>query len=98
MLVRELKGLDDSDGLLDGPTDGQVMYMSGAQDALGVDEEGAAERDALFLEQDAVRFGDGVVLVRELCDIRDMLVGKRRINTPGSDSVRARARPRFEAC
>jgi hypothetical protein len=66
VLVSELEGLDDADGLLDGTADGEVVHVGGAEGALGVDEEGAAEGDALIGEEDAVGLGDGVGAVGEL--------------------------------
>jgi len=66
VLVGELEGLDDSDGLLDGSADGQVVDVRGSESTVGVDEEGASESDALLLEQDAVSLGNGVVSVSEL--------------------------------
>jgi hypothetical protein len=66
VLVGELEGLDDSDGLLDGSTDGEVVDVRGSEGTLGVDEEGASESNALLGEEDAVGLGDGVVSVGEL--------------------------------
>ena len=75
VLVGELESLDDSDGLLDGSADGQVVDVRGSEGAVGVDEEGASERDALLLEQDAVSLGDGVVSVSELASARASIFG-----------------------
>lgn len=63
MLVGELECLDDTDGLLDRASNREVVHVRGAQGALGVDEEGAAESNAFLLKKHAVCLGDGVVLV-----------------------------------
>lgn len=54
MLIGELEGLDDSDGLLDGSADRKIMDVRSTECTLGVDEEGAPESDSLFLEEDTV--------------------------------------------
>lgn len=69
VLVGELEGLDDTDGLLDGAADGEVVDVHGAEGALRVDEEGATEGDALLLEEDTVGLGDRVVAVREEAEV-----------------------------
>jgi hypothetical protein len=66
VLVGKLERLDDADCLLDRAADGEVVDVRGAESALGVDEEGAAQGDALLLEKDAVRLGDSVRAVGEL--------------------------------
>ena len=66
MLVGELEGLDDTDGLLDGAADGQVVDVRGTQDTLGVDEEGTTKGNALLGEENVVGLADGVVSVGEL--------------------------------
>jgi hypothetical protein len=65
MLVGELEGLDEADGLLDRAADGQVVDGDLAEGALRVDDEEAAKGDALVLEKDAVVAGDLVRLVGE---------------------------------
>jgi hypothetical protein len=65
MLVGELEGLDEADGLLDRAADGQVVDGNLAEGALRVDDEEAAKGDALVLEKDAVVAGDLVRLVGE---------------------------------
>lgn len=69
MLVNELEGLDDTDGLLDGAADGEVVDVHGAEGALGVDEEGATEGDALVLEEDTVGLRDRVVAVGQEAEV-----------------------------
>lgn len=66
MLVCELEGLDDTDGLLDGATDGKVVNVHGAEGTLRVNEEGASEGDTLLREKDTVGLGSGMVSVGEL--------------------------------
>lgn len=63
VLVGELEGLDETEGLGDVAADGQVVDGDLAQGALGVDNEEAAQGDALLLDQDAVVAGDLEVLV-----------------------------------
>lgn len=63
MLVGELEGLDQAERLLDVAADGQVVDGDLAEGALGVDDEEAAQGDALLLDQDAVVAGDLGVLV-----------------------------------
>lgn len=62
--------LDQSNGLLDRSTDGQVVDGDLAGDALGVDEEQASEGDPVLGEEDAVLGCHRVVLVRELAQSR----------------------------
>lgn len=69
VLVGELEGLDDTDGLLDGAADGEVVDVHGTEGALGVDEEGATESDALLLEENTVGLRDRVVAVREEAEV-----------------------------
>lgn len=66
MLIGELEGLDDSDGLLDGSANRKVVDVRSAECTLGVDEEGASKSDSLFLEEDTVSLGNSVVSVGEL--------------------------------
>lgn len=66
MLVGELESLDDSDSLLDGSTDGEVVDVGSSESTLGVDEEGTSESDTVFGEEDAVSLGYGVVSVGKL--------------------------------
>jgi hypothetical protein len=63
VLVDELERLDDTDGLVDRAADGEVVDVRGTEGTLGVDEEGAAEVNALLLEENAVSLGDGVAAV-----------------------------------
>lgn len=66
VFIHELESLDDSERLFDGSTDGQVVDVGCPEDTLGVDEEGASERDTFLLKVDTVGFGEGVVPVRVL--------------------------------
>ena len=59
----ELERLDETDGLVDGAADGEVVDGDLAEDTLRVDDEEAAESDTLLLEEDAVVAGDLQVLV-----------------------------------
>lgn len=63
MLVGELEGLDQTQGLVDVAAHGQVVDGDLAQGALGVDDEEAAQGDALLLNQAAVVAGNLEVLV-----------------------------------
>lgn len=63
MLVGELEGLDNTDGLLDRAADGEVVDVRGAEGTGGVDEEGTTEVNALLLEENTVGLRDGVVAV-----------------------------------
>lgn len=54
VLLGELESLDETDGLLDIAADGQVVDGDLSEDALGVDDEQAAQGNALFLDEDAV--------------------------------------------
>lgn len=63
VLVGELEGLDQTQGLVDVSAHGQVVDGDLAQDALGVDDEQATQRDALILNQDTVVARDLEVLV-----------------------------------
>lgn len=64
VLVGELEGLDQTQRLVDVAAHGQVIDRDLAQGALGVDDEEAAQRDALLLNQHAVVARDLEVLVR----------------------------------
>lgn len=66
VLVGELEGLDHSDGLFDGSTDGEIVNVGSSESTLGVDEEGSSESDTLLLDEDTVGLGHDVVSVREL--------------------------------
>lgn len=63
VLVGELEGLDETEGLGDVAADGQVVDGDLAQGALRVDDEETAQGDTLLLDQDAVVAGDLEVLV-----------------------------------
>lgn len=66
VLVGELEGLDDTDGLLNGSADGKVVNVHGAEGTLRVNEESASEGDTLLREKDTVGLGSGMVSVGEL--------------------------------
>lgn len=68
----ELERLDEADGLVDGAADGEVVDGDLAEDALGVNDEEAAEGDALVLEEDTVVARDLHVPVG---DQRELQVG-----------------------
>lgn len=63
VLVGELERLDQAQGLVDVAADGQVVDGDLAQGALGVDDEEAAQGDALLLNEAAVVAGNLEVLV-----------------------------------
>lgn len=63
VLVGELEGLDQTQGLVDVAAHGQVVDGDLAQGALGVDDEEAAQGDTFLLNQAAVVAGNLEVLV-----------------------------------
>lgn len=63
MLISELEGLDQTQGLVDVTADGQVVDGDLAQGTLGVDDEETTEGDTLLLDQHTVVAGDLEVLV-----------------------------------
>lgn len=69
VLVDKLECLDDTDGLLDGTADGEVVDVRGTEDTLGVDEESTAEIDTLLLNENTVSLGDGVAAVGKETDL-----------------------------
>ena len=69
VLVGELEGVDEAEGLVNGAADGEVVDCDLAHDAVGVDDEEATEGDAFFFDEDAVVFGELVVLVGEERDV-----------------------------
>ena len=69
VLVGELEGVDQAEGLVDAAADGEVVDGDLADDAVGVDDEEAAESDALLLNEHTVVLGELVVLVGEEGDV-----------------------------
>lgn len=69
VLVGELERVDQAERLVDRASNGEIVDGDLAEHAVGVDEEEAAQRDAFFLDENAVVFADGVVLVREQGDV-----------------------------
>ncbi len=65
MLVGELEGLDQTKGLLDASTNGEIVDGDLPENSLRIDDEQAAEGDAGFLEEHAVRAGDVLAQVRK---------------------------------
>ena len=65
VLVSVLEGLDQPQGLIDRPSDGQVVHGDLSEDAFVVDDEEAAKGVAVVLEEDPVVLGDGVGEVRQ---------------------------------
>jgi hypothetical protein len=63
VLIGELEGLDETEGLLDVAADGKVVDGDLSEDTLGVDNEETAQGDALVLDQDAVAAGDLCALI-----------------------------------
>ena len=81
----ELEGLDETDGLIDGTTDGEIVDSNLAENTLGVNDEETAEGDALVLEQHAVVARD---LLAAVGDQRQLQVGAEtallaRLRLPG---------------
>lgn len=54
VLLDELEGFDQAQNLVDGSAHGQIINGVLAQDAIGVNDEGAAQRDALLVQQHIV--------------------------------------------
>lgn len=50
VLVGELDGLEDAEGLLDGASNGEVINGGRADDAVGIHDEEAAKGDGLVME------------------------------------------------
>lgn len=69
VLVGELEGVNEAEGLVDAAANRQIVDGDLAKDAVGVDEEEAAQSNALLLNQDAVVLANGVVLVRQQRDV-----------------------------
>src|SRR5262249_30769109 len=59
-----LQRLEDAQGLADGPADLGVVIQRVLHDAVGVDDEGRAGREAALLDERAVAAGDLAVHVR----------------------------------
>ena len=57
----ELEGLDETDGLIDGTTDGEIVDSNLAENTLGVNDEETTESNTLVLNEDTVVTGDGHV-------------------------------------
>ncbi len=66
MLIGELESLDNSDGLLDGSSDGEIVNVGSSESSLGIDEEGSSESNTFLGKEDTVGLGNGVVSVGEL--------------------------------
>jgi hypothetical protein len=75
VLIGELEGLDDTDGLLDGTTDGEIVNDRSTEGTLGVDKEGTAESDTLLLEKNTVGLAGGVRAVGQLNKISKLETG-----------------------
>jgi len=58
VLLDELEGLDEAQDLVDGSPNGQVIDGVLAQDAIGIDDEGASQGDAFLVQQHIVVGGD----------------------------------------
>ena len=69
MLVDELESLDKPQGLVDVAANGKIVDGDLPQRALGVDDEEAAEGDAVILLEDPVGPADGHVLVGQEGDL-----------------------------
>ena len=64
VLVGELEGLDQPQGLVDRPADGKVVHGDLPDDALAVDDDEATERHTHVGQVHPVVLGDGVEAVR----------------------------------
>ena len=70
MLVSKLESLNETQSFVDRAADGQVVDGDLAQLLFAVDDEEAAEGEALVLLVDAVRFGNGARLVGEQWNVQ----------------------------
>ena len=59
----ELEGLDETDGLIDGTTDGEIVDSNLAENTLGVNDEEATKSDTFLLNENAVVARDLLVPV-----------------------------------
>ena len=69
VLVCELERIDETQGLVDTAANRQVVDGDLPQDTIRINEEQAAQGNALLLDQHAVVLADGVVLVAEQRDV-----------------------------
>ena len=65
VLVGELESIDQTEGLINAASNGEVIDGDLAHNTGGVDEEKTTERDALLLNQDTVVLADAMVLVAQ---------------------------------
>jgi hypothetical protein len=79
VLIGELESLDDSERFFDGSTDGEIVNVGSSEDTLGVDEEGASERDSLVFEVNTVGLGDGVGSIGELTSVSECKGASERL-------------------
>lgn len=70
VLVGELEGLEQSQGLVDGSTDRQVVDGDLSQSTLWIDQEDTSESDAFVLDQNTVVLGKRVVSVSNKRDVQ----------------------------
>jgi len=82
VFVGELEGLDQSQGLVDISADGEIVDGHLAEGARAIDDEEAAESDALILLENSVRSRDFQVLVGEQ---RDVHLAKSSLLSGGVD-------------
>ena len=59
----ELEGLDETDGLIDGTTDGEIVDSNLAENTLGVNDEQTTEGNPFVFKEDAVITRDLQVFV-----------------------------------
>lgn len=65
VLLSELEGVNETDGLVDGSANGEIVDGDLSDNALGVNDEETTESNAILLNEDAVVLGEGVVGVSD---------------------------------
>lgn len=69
MLLSELEGIDESEGLLDGSANGEIVDGDLSDNALGVNDEDTSESDTGLGDENTVVLGQGVVGVSKQGDV-----------------------------
>jgi hypothetical protein len=69
VLVGELESVDQTKGLVNAASNGEIVDGDLTHNTGGVDQEESTERDALLLNQDTVVLADAVVLVAQKRDV-----------------------------
>jgi hypothetical protein len=69
VLISELEGLNETEDLINGATDGKIVDGDLADGTLGVDDEETTESNTSFLDKDTVVLGNGLGLIGEERDL-----------------------------